>query len=458
MEGATARALQKSARPRRPQLKLSAPTRSPSCRHDARQNQGGIDRRREKANMEKAPPRDSHSNLPRARTPSRPAQGRQPELQMRPTSRPTTILCDFRALLPALLLALSFVQSGARAESAYCTDLRAQIAKAGSEGMAARYRAAAAKQRSEYSRLAARARAMSCDREQFLFFGDPPPPQCAGINARLSSLQGTIAAYDRGASDDSQRQALMARYEVDCRNQRASSPREPQPQSFFEELFGVRPPEQNTRLREVPVGPPDSDTLDPNYENGEQTESRPRGGPMAICVRGCDGGFFPITYSAKSSHLDDLNALCKAMCPGADAKLYTQSQWKGLESAVSIDGEPYADHPNALKFQTSYDPSCGCKRRDESWVEALAEAERLLAERNKKDQMVTAEQADQMSRPIGPGDPRARKPSGRAPAPVAEESLRGTQGSVTTGGPEVFHEIVGHDGVKRRVRVVAPTL
>jgi hypothetical protein len=326
--------------------------------------------------------------------------------------------------------------------------------------MAARYRAAAAKQRSEYSRLAARARAMGCDREQFLFFGDPPPPQCPGINARLGALQGTIAAYDRGASDDSQRQALMARYEVDCRYQRATSAREPQPQSFFQELFGVEAPDRATGLREVPVGP--DETLDPNYGE-QQTDQRPRGGPMAICVRDCDGGFFPITYSARGSDLDDLNALCKAMCPGADAKLYTQSHWKGLESAVSIDGEPYADHPNALKYQKSYDPACGCKPQGKSWVEALADAEQILAARNTKDQMVTAEQAEQMSRPIQAGDPRARKPTGPSAPVAAEEEPRGAQdgvtaSGVTTGGPEVFRNIVGPDGVKRRVRVVAPTL
>ncbi|QGM99031.1 DUF2865 domain-containing protein [Methylocystis parvus] len=377
---------------------------------------------------------------------------------MRPTLGPMNFRGRFAVAFATALLVLACAPRQARAESGYCTDLRAQIAKAGAEGMQARYRAAAAKQRAEYGRLAAKAHAMGCDQQQFLFFGDPPPPQCGSVNARLNALEGTIAAYDQGASDDSQRQALMARYEVDCR-QRASA-REPQPKSFFEELFGVGAPDRTTGLREVPVGAPDP-TLDPNYQDeGEPVDQRPSGGPMAICVRSCDGGFFPITYSAKASQLDDLNAFCKAMCPGAEAKLYTQSQWKGLDSAVSIDGEPYADHPNARKFEKSYEPSCGCKPQGQSWTEALAEAERMLAERNKKDQMITAEQAEQMSRPIQSGDPRARRPEGAAAvaAPLVGDGLRGTQGSVTTGAPEVFREVVGPDGVKRRVRVVAPTL
>ncbi|PPD43728.1 MAG: hypothetical protein CTY15_09265 [Methylocystis sp.] len=372
---------------------------------------------------------------------------------MRPILGPMTIRSILNVTIGAALALAAVAAGDARAESAYCSDLRAQIAKAGSESLAARYRAAAAKQRQEYGRLATRARSMGCDQQQFLFFGDPPPPQCGPLNARLASLQNNIAAYDRGASDDSQREALMARYETDCRNRNIPS-REAEPKSFFQELFGVEPPEGSSGLREVPVGPGDEETRD----DEQVVDERPRGGPMAICVRECDGGYFPIMYSARSSNLDDLNALCKAMCPGAEAKLYTQSQWKGLESAISVNGEPYADHPNAHKFEKVYDPSCGCKAQGQSWVEALAEAERILAERNKKDQMVTAEQAEQMSRPILPGDPRARKPAGAAASPpVQNDPLRGSVGSVTT-GQEVFKDIVGPDGVKRRVRVVAPTL
>jgi hypothetical protein len=370
---------------------------------------------------------------------------------MRPNPGPGALRKILAAASGAALLSALTSAPAARAESPHCLDLRGQIAKAGAEGMAARYRAMAAKQRTEFSRLAAKGQAMGCDRQTFLFFGDPPPPQCNAINGRLSALRGSIAAYEQAAADDSQRQALMARYEVECRNPRIAA-REPDPGSFFEELFGVRPPDQATGLREAPINPEDGPPPDDETFN---QDTRRMGGPMAICVRSCDGGFFPITYSARQSQLDDLDALCKAMCPGAEAKLYTQSQWKGLESAVSVDGESYADHPNARKFETSYDASCGCKPPGKSWTEALAEAEGILAERNKKDQMVTVEQAEQMSRPILPGDPRARQPLGPAQAAIAEPLPELRSGA---GAPEVFKEVVGPDGVKRRVRVVAPML
>ena len=166
---------------------------------------------------------------------------------------------------------------------------------------------------------------MGCDRGQFLFFGDPPPAQCGQINARLNQLSGAIAAYERARADDGgQRQALSARYDAECRNPQFTQARAPRPRNFFEELFGLVSPD-GAGLREIPVGPPDPD------ETLEPSDGRARGGPVAVCVRSCDGGFFPVSYSARSANLDDLASLCAALCPNAEVKLYTQSQWKGVE-------------------------------------------------------------------------------------------------------------------------------
>lgn len=342
-----------------------------------------------------------------------------------------------------------FAISPATAESPYCTELRAQIARAGSGSQAGRFQAAAAKQRGEYARVAAKSRALGCDRGQFLFFGDPPPPQCGPINAQLNHLSGAIAAYDRAVADDGgQRQALAARYEAECRNPQSQA-RAMQPRNFFEELFGVGP-----------TGAPS--VVEPEYDEDVESDGRPRGGPMAICVRQCDGGFFPISYSARSANLDDLAAMCRALCPNAEVKLYTASQYKGLASALSIDGEAYSEHPNAHKFEKVYDPACGCKPPGQSWAEALADAERIIAERHAKDQVVTAEQAEQLSRPLAPGVSRGRKAKGPVPTPVTPEPAAAPAQPAApegaAGAQETYREIVGPDGIKRRVRVVAPAL
>ncbi len=364
-----------------------------------------------------------------------------------------------RAVGLAMLLAgLGMAPSAQAQESARCADLRAQIARAGADATARRYRAAAEKLRGEYAKLTAKGRALGCDRETFLFFGDPPPPQCGPLNARINALRGNIEANERAASDDSQRQALSARYDAECRDAtRSRGGSAPEPKNFFEELFGLDASEEPPELREQTPRDPSVSTEPLLVE--EESVGR-LGGSTAICVRDCDGGFFPAGFYANNSNLDDLDRLCKALCPNTVVKLYTRSQWRSLDDAMSIDGTRYVEHPNAYKFQSSYDPACGCKPRDKSWVEALADAEAILAERYSKDRLVTVEQAEAMSRPLRQGEIRATKRSQRSVGAIQPPSAQTPTVRFDNGSSDaaVYKDVTGSDGVTRRVRVIDPTM
>ncbi|ATQ68452.1 MULTISPECIES: DUF2865 domain-containing protein [Methylosinus] len=331
-----------------------------------------------------------------------------------------------RAALFAASLALAAVAATpARGQNAYCDGLRAQIANAGAAPGAARYRAAAAKQQQEIDRTAAYGRSIGCDRQQFLFFGDAPPPQCGVIHRRIAQMQANLGQLMR-AGGDGQRQALMARYDQQCRQRVAARPR-----TFLDDLFGEQE-EEPQPMREDPR----------SREEDEESQTRHGlGGSTAICVRACDGGFFPLSYSARRANLEALSELCKAQCPNTEVELYTRSPWRELDQAVSLEGKPYSEHPNALKFAKSFDPACSCKAPGKSWAETLEEAERILAEKN-KDEVVTAERAEQLSRPLATPAPR--------PTPASEPTPHRAR--------ETYREVVGADGVKRRVRVVAPML
>ncbi len=350
----------------------------------------------------------------------------------RELSRKSALARAFGALA---LCAAALLASPAMSQSAYCDNLRAQIAAAGNNAGAARYRAAAATQQREIDRTVAYGRSIGCDRQQFLFFGSAPPPQCGAINGRIAQMRANLASL-QNSSGDGQRQALQARFDQQCRQMRVV----PRQRNIFEELFGA-PEEEPQPAREFPAQ--DSD------DNGGETVAR--GGSMAVCVRACDGGFFPVSYSARRANLADLQELCRAQCPNIEVTLYTRSPSRDIESAVSIDGEPYSDHPNALKFAKSYDPACSCRPAGRSWAEALAEAERLLAERNKGDLVVSEEKAEELSRPMAARG--AVSPSLPSPGPeAARPEKRPAEVRETT------REIVGADGVKKRVRVIAPTL
>ncbi|MBI1867885.1 MAG: DUF2865 domain-containing protein [Methylocystis sp.] len=362
----------------------------------------------------------------------------------------------------------------ARAQNAFCDDLRAQIASAGQSAEAARYRAAAGQQQSEINRTIAYARSIGCESRQFLFFGKPPPPQCGQIGARIGQMRANLASLDKGAGED-QRQALSARYDAQCRERRIVQAR--RPRNFLEEMFGTIAPDEGSWPWEGPGEQPSDPLLAPL----EGEDGRPQGGSMAICVRACDGGFFPVSYAARRGNLAELADLCKALCPNAETTLYTRSPYRDVNTAVSIDGAPYADHPNALKFQKTFDPTCACKAPDKTWVETLADAERMVAAAHGDDIVVTEEKAAELSRPPPPGEPRVRlrgakdaagavdgKVDGKPPAPPAAPTLapaepigsakNGEEPSVAGAGQGVTREVVGPDGVKRRVRIIAPTL
>ena len=123
------------------------------------------------------------------------------------------------------------------------------------------------------------------------------------------------------------------------------------------------------------------------------------GGGYTVCVRACDGAFFPVTYFGAASRSDTLEQVCRSQCPNAEVALYSFPFGGTIDEAVSSAGEPYAILPNAHKFEQSYDPSCSCRAPGQSWAEALAAAEAKYG-RHSHDILVTVEDAERMSRPV----------------------------------------------------------
>jgi hypothetical protein len=87
-----------------------------------------------------------------------------------------------------------------------------------------------------------------------------------------------------------------------------------------------------------------------------------------------------------------------------------------IEEAASPTGEPYANLPNAGKFEKAYDPSCSCRRKGQTWAEALADAEARYGH-EKHDILVTPEKSAEMARPII--DPKAKPATDSKGKPVA---------------------------------------
>ncbi|WP_294535730.1 DUF2865 domain-containing protein [uncultured Rhodoblastus sp.] len=326
--------------------------------------------------------------------------------------------------------------------NAECARLRAALAApSGGDPAAA---SAARKIRAELDQLGASAHSAGCDNQQFLIFGTAPPSQCAGLKARLSGLRAQFDSLSARASGDSpQRRALVARANVAC-----GAPRE---KGFFETLFGALGG-QNEPVEEPQMREASPDTVPTDEELG-----RKRGGSQALCVRSCDGGFFPLNFSASSANSDQLLELCKALCPNAEMLLFTRNPGRDISTAVSADGfSTYESLPNALKYASSYDSNCGCKPPNQSWVEAYAHAEELLGAMGgakASDTVITEQQSQAMSQPT-PAKPAQNKPARNAVAPAKPAPANNFPVKTEV---QVL-ESLGPDGAPRQVRVVGPKL
>ena len=82
-----------------------------------------------------------------------------------------------------------------------------------------------------------------------------------------------------------------------------------------------------------------------------------RASGRAVCVRLCDGFFFP---SATSAGGDEA---CAAQCPDAPTARYTELVGSdSIEDAVSTHGALYIALPVANRYQTTLDNTCTCHR------------------------------------------------------------------------------------------------
>lgn len=86
------------------------------------------------------------------------------------------------------------------------------------------------------------------------------------------------------------------------------------------------------------------------------------GNARTVCVRLCDGFYFPINSRSHSDNYYDELAMCIGRCPGADVSLYAHNADSPVESMRStMTGERYINLPTAFAYRKTVAPSCGCQ-------------------------------------------------------------------------------------------------
>jgi len=271
-----------------------------------------------------------------------------------------------------------------------------------------RYEDAANRQQAELERLQARARDQGCDSSGFFSLFNGRSAQCGPINNQIqqmrqnldqitSNLERLRAGAAGGMDDPQRRSVILALAQNNCGPQYANMARAG---NFLSNLFGG--------------GGPDNGAVDPNAAQS--------GTYRTVCVKSCDGSYFPISFATVPSRFADDERTCKNLCPNAQVSLFTyHNPGQDISQAVSINGQPYSQSPNAFRFRTQYDKTCSCRAPGQSWADALKSVD-TSSGAEQGDITVTEDRAKRMSQPprTAPAKHTAAPPSPATAAPEAK--------------------------------------
>ncbi len=296
-----------------------------------------------------------------------------------------------------------------------------------------RYEEAAGKQQAELDRMVAQSRRAGCEGTGFFLFGalQSQSQQCATSTADLEHARQSrphqcrpaAAArrrYDRG---EQRRSVMVALAQNNCGPQYRQAARAPG--GIFDQLFG--------RDSETT---PSGDLANPDAQSGSF---------RTVCVRTCDGFYFPISYATSRplrAGREDLPAHVSGI--RSDAVLH-RTTGEDITQATSINGRPTRRCRMRSSIAPNSTPPAAASGAGQSWADALGKDEAV----EPGDIVVTEERAKQLSaaaaaegadqRPQPAANPAAATPAAPAPAEAPPPATAETEPG------------------KRPVRAVGPT-
>jgi len=305
-----------------------------------------------------------------------------------------------------------------------------------------RYQEAQARQQAELDRLTQQAKRMGCESSGFFSLFNQNSAQCGPVNNQIQRMRGNLDQITTsleqlrsgglgGADRENQRRSVLtALAQNNCGPQYAAALRDQGPTGFLGGLFG------NNNATPVPGG--DFSTASGTYRT--------------VCVRTCDGAYFPVSFATVPARFPDDEKTCKALCPATEANLYAyRNPGEDMNQAVSITGQPYTALPTAFKFRASFDPACSCKAAGQTWSDALKAVDDKAQLEQQGDIIVTEESARKMQQQrmqAKSTQPPAKK-GAAAPATTASTPAPAQQPAATASAPA--------NGKDKPIRSVGPT-
>ncbi|MGZ2483735.1 hypothetical protein ACVITL_002258 [Rhizobium pisi] len=263
-----------------------------------------------------------------------------------------------RNLSLALLLALA--APAAAQTSAICNDLRGRLADlprsiGNNNGPEARqYANAMAEQNLELRKVRNDLRSFDCTSGSMVVIGGENADYCAELSQAEARMIDNIRYLQdrrdelRNQTDDSNnaRRELTAALERNgCNSDNFYAPSE---RSANDPAPSIEEQAMRTDTF-IPLG--GGEEVDPRYGLPRADMLSP---VSTICVRSCDGGFFPISSNATSVDFGRDAQTCAKMCPGIETQLFyrdvTSTEASNMISVAT--GTPYSAMKNAFAYKS----------------------------------------------------------------------------------------------------------
>ncbi|OCP37619.1 DUF2865 domain-containing protein [Ensifer sp. LC163] len=214
------------------------------------------------------------------------------------------------------------------------------------------YASAISRQNIELRRARNDRRRAGCGTGSVVVFNGGDPNICADINSLIAEMEDNLRILKSerqqlmsGDGDDTRRRILAALEINGCYGDR-------------EEFASADPDEPETHRNILRDLPPD-ESYGPMLRDHEAGTYPPESGVYSgtlrtMCVRTCDGAFFPISSEASPADFARDEQACRARCPDAETELFFHElATEESDQMVSAStGRPYTELPNAFAYRT----------------------------------------------------------------------------------------------------------
>ena len=144
---------------------------------------------------------------------------------------------------------------------------------------------------------------------------------------------------------------------------------------------------------------------------GSDDDDRPVGTYRTVCVRLCDGYYFPVSFAVGADRLERDRDVCESRC-GSQGRLFVHRNPGGsTDDLQDLAGRPYRQLRTAFLYRTEYVPSCRCQ--PQPWEQVSQDRHRLyaLAAAAKKGNKDSAKELQALQAKVKEGAKLAARPA-----------------------------------------------